>query len=325
MTRRAWVFLLILASLWGASYMFIKISLADLSPAMIVFVRTVLAALVLVPLAAYRRSFGGLRSAAGTVLLLAVVQVAAPFLLISFGELEITSSLTGILLSATPLFTAVLAIWIDDDERSSGWRALGLVAGFVGVALLIGVDLAGSDAALLGGLAVVLAGLGYALGGFIAKRSSTRVEPIGLAAATMTVTPLLVAPFALATAPAAAPSLGTVGAMLVLGLAGTGVAFAIFHTLIAEVGPARSSLVTYIAPVFSVVYGVTLLGEPFGLGALIGLPLILGGSWMAAGGSIPGRRAASGAPTGRAGPPPIQTMTQATAAAGGGADTRRAA
>jgi drug/metabolite transporter (DMT)-like permease len=288
-SRRSWLALLFLASLWGASYMFIKVSLDDLSPAMIVFVRTVLAALVLVPLAAYRKAFSGLSAAAGTVLLLAIVQVAAPFLLISAGEQEISSSLTGILLSSTPLFTAVLAIWLDHDERSSGWRALGLAGGFVGVALLIGVDLAGSEAALLGGLAVTLAGLGYALGGFIAKRSSARVDPVGLAAATMVVTPFLVAPLALTTAPAVAPGLETVGAMLVLGLAGTGVAFAVFHTLIAEVGPARSSLVTYIAPVFSVFYGVTLLGEPITVGALVGLPLILGGSWIAAGGSLPRR------------------------------------
>lgn len=305
--------------------MFIKISLADLSPAMIVFVRTVLAALVLVPLAAYRKGFGGLRAAAGTVLALAVVQVAAPFLLISFGELEITSSLTGILLSSTPLFTALLAIWLDDDERSSGWRALGLAAGFVGVALLIGVDLAGSEAALLGGLAVALAGLGYALGGFIAKRNPTRVDPVGLAAATMVVTPLLVAPVAFATAPAAMPSLGTVGAMLVLGLAGTGVAFAIFHTLIAEVGPARSSLVTYIAPVFSVVYGVTLLGEPFTIGAVMGLPLILGGSWIAAGGRLPRRTRTETTPTEhRPGPRPVQTTTH-PAVARGASEPRRAA
>jgi drug/metabolite transporter (DMT)-like permease len=323
MTRRAWVFLLVLAALWGASYMFIKISLVDLSPAMIVFVRTVLAALVLVPLAVYRNAFGGLRSVAGTVLLLATVQVAGPFLLISFGELEVSSSLTAILLSATPLFTAVLAIWLDHDERSFGWRALGLVAGFVGVALLIGVDLAGSEAAVLGGLAVVLAGLGYALGGFIAKRSSPRIDPIGLAAATMVVAPLLVAPFALAAAPAAMPGLGAVGAMLVLGLAGTGVAFAIFHTLIAEVGPARSSLVTYIAPVFSVFYGVTLLDEPFTVGAMVGLPLIIGGSWLAAGGSLPGRpRVGAEAP---AAPPSIETTPLVAAAHGDGADTRRAA
>jgi drug/metabolite transporter (DMT)-like permease len=268
--------------------MFIKLSLEDLSPAMIVLVRTALAALILVPFAAYRRAFSGLSGALGTVILLAIVQVAAPFMLISAGEQEITSSLTGILLSATPLFTALLAIRIDQDERSSGPRAFGLVAGFVGVALLIGVDLGGSGSALLGGLAVVLAALGYAIGGFVAKRKSAELSPLGMAAATMLATAVLMTPVGLPSAPAAVPDLGTVGAMLVLGLAGTGVAFVVFHQLIADVGPARASLVTYIAPVFAVFYGVTLLDEPLTAGALVGLPLILGGSWIAAGGSLPG-------------------------------------
>lgn len=287
MSRRSWLALLFLASLWGASYMFIKISLEELSPAMIVLVRTALAALILVPFAAYRRAFAGLSEALGTVALLAVVQVAGPFMLISAGEQAITSSLTGILLSATPLFTALLAIWVDQAERSSGPRALGLLAGFVGVALLIGVELGGSGSALLGGLAVVLAALGYAIGGFIAKRKSGELSPLGIAAATMLATAVLMTPVGLPSAPAAMPGLGTIGAMLVLGLAGTGVAFVVFHTLIADVGPARASLVTYIAPVFAVFYGVALLDEPLTVGALLGLPLILGGSWVAAGGSLP--------------------------------------
>jgi drug/metabolite transporter (DMT)-like permease len=292
MSRRSLLALLFLGALWGASYMFIKIALEDLSPAMIVFVRTALAALVLVPLAVRRDALGGLSGALGVIVLLAVVQVSAPFLLISAGEQEITSSLTGILISSTPLFTALLAIWVDREERSTGPRALGLVAGFLGVALLIGVDLGGSSYALLGGLAVALAGLGYAIGAFVVKRSSVTLAPIGLAAATMTASAVLTAPLAAIGAPDALPSLGTVGAILALGLVGTGVAFAIFNTLIVTIGPARVALVTYVAPVFAVFYGVTLLGETISLGTVAGLFLIVGGSWVAAGQKLPraGRR-----------------------------------
>lgn len=293
MSRRSWLALLFLGSLWGASYMFIKIALDDLSPAMIVFVRTALAALVLFPLAAHRRALGGLSGALGVIVLLALVQVAGPFLLISAGEQEISSSLTGILVSSTPLFTAVLAIWVDHAERSTGPRALGLVAGFAGVALLIGVDLGGSSNALLGGLAVTLAGLGYAIGSFIVKRTAVNLEPVGIAAATMAASTALVAPAALASAPGGLPGLDTVGAMLALGLVGTGLAFAIFYTLTATIGPARVALVTYIAPVFAVFYGVTLLGEQASVGTFAGLALIVGGSWVAAGQSLPGRRPAS--------------------------------
>ncbi|MGI8805620.1 MAG: DMT family transporter, partial [Thermoleophilaceae bacterium] len=292
MSRRSLLALLFLGSLWGASYMFIKIALDDLSPAMVVFARTALAALVLVPLALRRDALGGLSGALGVIVLLAVVQVSAPFLLISAGEQEISSSLTGILISSTPLFTALLAIWVDHEERSTGPRALGLVAGFLGVALLIGVDLGGSSYALLGGIAVALAGLGYAIGSFVVKRSAVSLEPIGLAAATMTASAVLTAPLAAIGAPDALPSLDTVGAMLALGLVGTGVAFAIFNTLIVTIGPARVALVTYIAPVFAVFYGSTLLGETVSPATLAGLVLIVGGSWIAAGQGLsrPGRR-----------------------------------
>ncbi|HEV2075870.1 MAG TPA: DMT family transporter, partial [Thermoleophilaceae bacterium] len=191
MSRGSWLSLLFLGALWGASYLFIKIGLDDLSPAMIVFVRTGLAALVLVPFAARRGGLSGLSRIAGMVVLLGTIQVAAPFLLISAGEQEISSSLTGILISSTPLFTALLAVWVDQAERSSGPRALGLLAGFAGVALLIGVDLGGSSNALLGGLAVVLAALGYAIGGFLVKRTTASVDPIAIAGATMVVATVL--------------------------------------------------------------------------------------------------------------------------------------
>ena len=296
MSRRSWLALIFLGSLWGASYMFIKIALEDLPPAMIVFLRTGLAALVLVPLAAHRKGLEGLSGALGMIAVLALVQVAAPFLLISAGEQEISSSLTGILVSSTPLFTAVLAIWVDQAERSTGPRALGLVAGFLGVALLIGVDLGGSSSALLGGIAVTLAGLGYAVGSFIVKRSSVNLAPVGIAAATMVTSTVIVAPFALVSAPSELPGMDTVGAMLVLGLVGTGLAFAIFYTLTASIGPARVALVTYIAPAFAVFWGVLLLGEEISAGTVAGLALIVGGSWVAAGQSLPRRRRGAAVP-----------------------------
>lgn len=270
--------------------MFIKVALEDLSPAMIVFLRTALATLLLVPLAAWRGAFAGLADARGVIGLLAVVQVAGPFLLITAGEQAISSSLAGILVASAPLWTALLAIWVDHAERSTGWRLSGLVAGFVGVGLLIGVDLSGSGDALLGGGAVVLAGLGYALGGFIVKRGAAAVRPLGVAAVTVAASAAITAPLALLTAPDAAPSAGTVGAVLALGLGGTGLAFVIFNTLVVSVGPARASLVSYIIPVFAVVFGVVLLGEHLTPGALAGIVLITAGSWLAAGGSLRTRR-----------------------------------
>ncbi len=279
--RRSWTLLGLLAALWGASYLFIKIGLEDFSPAMVVFLRTMLAALVLAPLAFHRGAMRGLRPLLWPIVLLAGVQVAVPFLLISWGEEEISSSLTGILVASAPILTALLAVFIDHEERPSAVGGFGIGIGIVGVALLLGVDVGGDSAALVGGLAVVLASLGYAIGGFYLKARFKETQPIGVVTATMLSSALLVLPVALLSFPGDAPGAGPIAAMAVLGAGGTGLAFVMFYTLIADVGPAKASIVAYIAPVFAVIYGVTFRDEAFTLGTLVGMALILGGSWIA--------------------------------------------
>jgi drug/metabolite transporter (DMT)-like permease len=301
--RRNWTLLAILASLWGASYLFIKLGLEDLSPAMVVCVRTLLAALVLAPLAVRRGALAGLRGRWRAVFVMAAIQVAGPFLLISWGEEEISSSLAGILVASAPILTALLAVFIDHDERPTLVGALGIGIGIVGVALLLGVDVGGDSAALVGGIAVVLASLGYAIGGFYLKARFRDLQPIGVVTSTMAASALLTLPLALATFPGEAPGAGAIAAMAALGAAGTGIAFVIFYTLIADVGPGKASIVAYVAPVFAVFYGVVFLDEAFTLGTLVGMALILGGSWIAAQGRLPTARRA-GAPA-RPEPPPV--------------------
>lgn len=282
MNRRAWILLLVLGAIWGASYLLIKIGLRDLSPAMVAFLRVALAALVLVALAGGRTAMRGFGDRIGTLVVVAAVQVAGPFLLIAAGELQITSSLAGILVTAAPLFTALLAIWVDHEERSHGTRLFGVILGVVGVATLLGVDLGGSGDQLLGGLAVVLAALGYAIGGLVVKRRLGDRPPIGVAAWIVLASTVLLLPFAAAGFPASAPGLGPLAAVIVLGVVGTGIAFAILFHLIATVGPARTWVVSYIAPGFAVVYGALLLSEPVTPVTLAGLSLILIGSYLAA-------------------------------------------
>jgi drug/metabolite transporter (DMT)-like permease len=276
----------VLAALWGASYMFIKVALDDVSPFVVVWVRLVLAALVLLPIAHRRGALRELRPHAATIVLLSIVQVAAPFLLITFGEKHIASALAGILVASAPIFTALLAFRIDREELATGWALVGILIGIVGVVLLFGVDLTGDSAALIGGLMVLLASLGYAIGPFVMKRRLQGVQPVGIAAATMTVAALLLTPVIPFVWPAQTPGIDTIASLLVLGAGGTGIAFLIFYTLIAEVGPGRATVVAYIAPAFSVVYGVVLLDESFTAGTAAGLALILAGSWLAAGGRL---------------------------------------
>ena len=279
--------LLILGAIWGASYMFIKIGLRDLTPEAIAFVRIALAALILVPLAHSRGALRGLRPLAGWFLLIGSVQVAVPFVLIGLGEEEISSGLAGILVATTPMFTALLAIWVDHEERSGGLRLVGVATGFAGVALLLGVDLGGSGAELLGGLLVVLAGLGYAIGALLAKHRLAGVQPIAMSAGVMASSTLVLIPAAIAGAPSEVPGLGPIAAVVTLGVVGTGFAFILLYSLIASVGPARTWLVTYIAPLFAVAYGATLLGEEITAATIGGMALILAGSWLAAEGKMP--------------------------------------
>ena len=280
--------LLVLGAIWGASYMFIKIGLRDLTPEAIAFIRVALAALILVPMAWAQGSLGSLRGLAGWLFVIGAVQVAVPFVLIGLGEQEISSGLAGILVATTPMFTALLAIWVDHEERSHGLRLVGVAAGFAGVALLLGFDLGGSRAELLGGLLVVLAGLGYAIGALTAKHKLAEVPPIAMSAGVMATSTIALVPAAIAGAPGEAPGLGPLAAVFTLGVLGTGFAFIILYSLISSVGPARTWLVTYIAPLFAVVYGATLLDERITLATIGGMALILGGSWLAAEGRVPG-------------------------------------
>ncbi len=295
MDRRAWALLLILGAIWGASYLFIKIGLRDLSPGMVAWLRVLLAALVLVPLALRSADVSWWRRRLPMLALVGLLQVAGPFVLIALGEQQISSALAGILVASTPLFTALLAIRFDQEERSTGIRLVGIGLGFVGVALLLGVDLGGSGSQLLGGAAVLLAGLGYAVAALLAKHRLGDAEPVSIAAGVMVASAVLLAPLGLATLPGSAPGLGPLAAVAALGLVGTGVAFAIFYALIASVGTARTYVVTYIAPGFAVVYGALLLGESISVATVAGLALIVGGSWLAAGGGSVRKEPAPGA------------------------------
>ncbi|HEV2813309.1 MAG TPA: DMT family transporter [Solirubrobacteraceae bacterium] len=291
MTRRAWILMLSLAALWGASYMFIEITLdGGLSSTFLVFARTALGALVLAPVALSRGAFAPARRHLPTLGLIALVQITGPFLLITIGQHHVTSSMAGILIASAPIFTTIIAAFYAHDDRLGPGGIAGIVVGILGVGLLFGVDLSGDATTLLAGGGILLAGLGYAIGATLSKRRLHDVPPIGVAASIIGLGALSLAPLAPFTAPSTMPTLGTWAALVVLGAGGTGVAFLIFYVLNADVGPSRASVVAYIAPFFSVIYGVTLLDEPFSLGTAAGLVLILAGSWMAADGRVPWRR-----------------------------------
>jgi drug/metabolite transporter (DMT)-like permease len=311
MSRRSWLLLGALSALWGASYLFIKVALEDdLSPTVIVFVRTLLAGVVLLPLAARAGHLGGLRANVTAIGVLAVVQMGGPLLLIAAGEREISSSLTGILVATAPIFTFLLAFALEGEDRASGPSLAGVAIGLAGVTLLLGVDAEGGAAALAGGLMIVAASFGYGVGGWYVKRQVHGVEPVAMVGATTLVVAVAMAPFAAISAPDHLPSLAAGASLVVLGVFCTGIAFVVFYSLVASDGPAKASLVGYIAPGFSIAYGITLLDERFTVTTAAGLVLILGGTWLAAtGGQLPAGGvdvAAAGEPNGGADAPRLE-------------------
>jgi drug/metabolite transporter (DMT)-like permease len=252
-----------------------------------VFARTALAALVLLPVAAHLGALAGVRERLAPLFVLGLIQVTGPFMLITIGEQEISSSLTGILVAAAPIFTFLLAFALEGEERATPLALAGVALGIAGVALLLGVDAPGGASALVGGLLVVLATTGYAVGAWFLKRRVPGVQPVGAVATTCAASALMTLPVALFSLPGHVPSLAASGSLLALGVGGTGIAFVLFYTLVASDGPRKTSLVAYVAPGFSVVYGVTLLDESFTFLTLAGLVLIVGGSWLAVEGGAP--------------------------------------
>ncbi len=290
MTRRAWILMGLTAAMWGASYMFIKIALDDgVRAPSLVFLRVVFGAAVLVPLARRRSGFAGPDGWHRWAAAVGMVQVALPFLLISYGERWIPSSLAAILVAGAAIFIVLLTPWLAHGDVLRGWGIGGIGLGIAGVALLFGVDLGDDPHALLGGFMVLGASLLYAVASIWVRTKLAGVPPIGVAASAMIVGAIATLPVAIAQPPTHMPSLGTWAALVVLGTGGTGLAFLFYYTLIAEIGVSRASVVAYLAPMFAVAYGGLFLDEPVTAATIGGLALILTGSYAAVEGRPPWR------------------------------------
>lgn len=288
MSPRAWSLFTAVSLVWGVPYLFIKIAVnGGMPPLVLAWGRIMLAAAILLALAWHAGVMGQLRGRARGLIAYAVIELCIPFPLIATGERHVASSLAAIIIASVPLLVALLAIRLDQDERTTGPRLVGLVVGLVGVVLLVGVDASGSLRSLLGAGAVLIAAVGYAGGPLILKRSLGGLDPRATMGACLAIAGLILTPFAALDAPEHLPSGGAVASTVVLGVVCTALAFFLMALLIAEVGPARAVVVTYVNPVVAVVLGVALLGERPGAGAIAGLLLILAGSWLATGGRPP--------------------------------------
>jgi drug/metabolite transporter (DMT)-like permease len=282
MSQRAWVLFVAISLLWGLPYLLIKVAIAEVEPAIIVFARVVVSAGVLLPLALAQGALGQVARRWRTVLALSVLEIALPFLLIAYGEQHITSSLAALLIAADPLFIVLLALRFDPSERASGTRLLGLVLGLAGVGELVGLNVGGDALGVLGAAMVLLAAVCYALSALLVKRLSD-VPLLGSVAVTLGVASLVLAPLGLLHLPARLPSGPTIASLLVLGTVCTALAYIIYYSLIAAAGATRASLITYVNPAVAVVLGVLVLSEPLTPGILVGFALILLGCALSTG------------------------------------------
>jgi drug/metabolite transporter (DMT)-like permease len=284
-SRRAWLYFAVMCFLWGIPYLFIKVAVEELSPVLVVFARAAIGAAMLLPVALSSGALRSVRRHLGGIAVLATAEVIAPFLLISAGEVSIPSSLAGILVATVPLMVALLATWLDPSERITGWRLVGLVVGFGGVLLALGVDTV-TGTALGGALMVLAATVGYAIGPLLIKRWFAALPGLGVTTAMLTISALTLLIPSVLLAPRTMPSAQAVAALLVLGIACTGLAFLVFFKLISLAGPGRATVITYVSPIVALLLGVGLRGEPITPSTVVGFALILAGSWVATGGRL---------------------------------------
>jgi drug/metabolite transporter (DMT)-like permease len=267
--------LFLLAAIWGASYLFIRIAAPVLGPAVLIDARVLMAGGVLLLYAAAIRHRPGFRSRWKRYLILGAVNAAIPFTLIATSELYLTASLAAILNATTPLFTAVVAaLWLKDQLTIP--KIAGIAIGLAGVAVLVGwspLPLTGKVLLAVG--LSLLAALCYGIGGVYATRAFRGTPSLTLAIGQQLAAGLLLIPFAAAQAPVARLSLAAGLALGALALLSTSVAYLLYFHLIAAVGPTKTLSVTFLIPVFGLLWGALFLGEPVGAGTLIGMAIIL--------------------------------------------------
>ena len=274
MSKRGWFLFLALGIIWGMPYLLIRIAVESIDPLVVAFGRTVIGALLLVPVALYRGVLWPAFRGWPVLVVFTLVEISGPWLLLGHAETRLNSSTAGLLLAIVPLIAAVIVTKLGHD-RLDARRIAGLVIGLAGVALLVGLDIQLSDLGAVGAMA--LCALGYAIGPIIIDRKLRGVPPLGVVAASMLLAALFYAPFAPFFWPSN-PTPAAVGSVVGLGIICTATAFMLFFALIAEVGPARATVITYINPVVAIALGVAILDEPLTLGMAIGFPLVIAGS-----------------------------------------------
>ncbi len=279
MTRRGLVLFGLMSVIWGIPYFFIRIAVAEMTPATFVFARTAIAAAILLPIALLRVDLRLVLMRWRWVVAFAVAEIAGPWVLLGSAEQHISSSLAGLLVAGVPLVGSAIALGSGGADRLGRTALLGLLVGLAGVVAIVGGDFEASDATALLSVGVVV--IGYAVGPAILARRLAGLPSVGVMALSLTLCAVAYAPIAVVQWPSVMPSTNALASIAILAIVCTAAAFLLFASLIAEIGPVRATVITYVNPAVAAVLGVLVLRETFTVGMAIGFALVILGSTLA--------------------------------------------
>jgi drug/metabolite transporter (DMT)-like permease len=278
-TRRSLLLFIAMSVIWGLPYLFIRIAVSDLSPVVLVFARTAIGALILLPIVVVRGELRGLFKSWLPLLVFAAVEIGIPWIMLAGAERRITSSLAGLLVSAVPLVGVVIATSLGNREHLGAASLGGLLLGVAGVAAIVGFDLRASDWLALVQMAVVV--VAYAVGPVIVSRYLNGLPSMAVIAVSLAAAAIVYLPFAAMQWPRSIPPTDTIVSVAVLAVVCTALAFVLFFALIAAIGPVRATVITYINPAVAALLGVVVLHESFTAGMAVGFVLVIAGSVLA--------------------------------------------
>jgi len=284
MSRRNLVLFILVGFLWGIPYLFIRVAVdpeTGFSPAIVVFMRVFIGAMILLPIAIYDKSFFIAIKGWKFIAVYALFEMVIPWILIGTAEQSISSGLAGLLVASVPIFSTIITSLHGDKSVWHPRRLFGMGVGFLGVFLLVGIESFTGSSNPISILMMLGASIGYAYAVIFISRKLPGVSGVAINGIAMAMTAIFYSPALLLLWPDRAIGTTAIYSVIALGVFSTGIAFAVFFTVMAEIGPARASLVTYMNTAFAVVLGVIILSEPLTIGIIVGLPLVLVGSYLA--------------------------------------------
>ena len=280
MSRKSLFYFLLVGFLWGIPYLLMKVAVEEIPPSAIVAGRTLIGAAILIPVALYRKTFKGAVLGFKFAAFYALLEMIGPWILISTAQKKIDSGLAGLLISTVPIFAAIITSLRGDHTVWQFKRMFGIVVGFIGLIAVVGIESFSGNSHPASIAMMILAAMGYSYAIIMVTTNLPLVDGIAINGLAMAITSIFWAPLAIAQWPSQV-TLKPALSLIALGVLCTALAFLVFFKLLVEIGPARGSLVTYLNTSVAVVLGVIVLNEPITIGLIIGLPLVLIGSYLA--------------------------------------------